>query len=126
MAISRSVPAHQHNVSGINPVLSTPKIVDCRLVQTQDEYVRILRDVFGRKIDIKDNDFFRRRRLDAAVIDIEVRKTCSLSGFQAESTSISFFNLAKTIILAMIVPGIKLLAFIGITGPLRKFSGPSP
>lgn len=102
------------------------KIVDCQLIQSQDEYVRILRETFGRKVNIKDNDFFRRRRLDAAVLSVEMREKCNLSLFQADSTSKSLSAVVRTVGLAMVITVVKMLAFLGIDKPLKKLAGNSP
>ena len=99
---------------------------DCKTHESQQEYVRILSSCFNREVAIEENDGMRQHRLEAAILNPEVRRTCNFRRLQASSNGDSFVDLFKNLFVCLCVMYVRFMKLCNFEKPLRTLAGPSP
>jgi len=108
------------------PFLRSGMSKNFKMYEDQQEYVRILSSCFHREVAVEENDGMRQRRLEAAILNPEVRRTCNFRRLQASSNGDSFIDLFKNLCVCLCVMYVRFMKLCNFEKPLRTLAGPSP
>lgn len=108
------------------PFLRSGMSKSFKMYETQQEYVRILSNCFHREVAVKENNWMRQHRLEAAILNPEVRRTCNFRRLQASSNGDSFVDLFKNLFVCLCVMYVRFMKLCNFEKPLRQLAGPSP
>lgn len=108
------------------PFLRSGMSKNFKMYEAQQEYVRILSSCFHREVAVEENDGMRQRRLEAAILNPEVRRTCNFRRLQASSNGDSFVDLFKNLCVCLCVMYVRFMKLCNFEKPLRTLAGPSP